>query len=283
MSGLRGYENIPLAVELGFNTTPEEGYGQQLVIYGNNVIDLEGSSEKVPEYKRIKNASEMLDNRRLSRLLSLFGMSESSAKQYADMDGTSMYIDANATLRFYEEEQGAVVEYTAASSQRGISLANNDSTADVLYNITCGAYSQVYSVMELFSAEDITLRIASDVTATYGEQGEIQLYVDCCYNGVPIFFEADGRGNHAAELRFNASGNLVYFKQRLFYVDGGAQTEKQYPPVMSAIDKVYSLRETSGKTMYIEDIFKSYRLKDEILSPVWCIRLKDDGNVYLID
>ena len=52
LSKKRGYKNIPLAAELGFNSKPEdESYGQQITIEGNVPIILEGGESSTPIYK----------------------------------------------------------------------------------------------------------------------------------------------------------------------------------------------------------------------------------------
>ncbi len=280
LSSMKGYKNIPLAEELGFNTAPQEGYGQQLAINGNNVIDLETAGEKLPVYVKIKNGASALDNRKRSSLLALFGMSESSAKQYADVD-VSMYIDVNGTLSFYEKESGTVMEYTAASNQKGISLDSGDFPGDIFYSMARGAYSCVYSVKDLFGISGLSLRFASDITRT-GEEGFTDIYIDYCFNGLPVCFEDQGKAQHGAWLRFNSKGNLVYLKQTLYDVeDSGIKAE--YLPVMTAIDSIYSHWGTESTAMYIRYINKGYRIEENSVRPVWCIRLKEDGNVYMVD
>jgi len=281
LSSLRGYKNIPLAVELGFNATPEEGYGQQLIIYGNNVIDLEGASESIPQYKKLENAHELLDNRGLSNLLSAFGISESSAKQYADVDGSAMFIDVNATLRFYNDEHGAVIEYTAASGQRGYEVVKSDSSNDVLYNVMCGAYTQVHTVKDIFGLDGINIGFSSDITdEVKGES--IDVYMDYCYRGVPVNFENSNMAVHAAQLKFNSDGKLIYYKQHLFNVED-SQIKQSYLPVMNAIDKSYTLLKSNDETMYITDIYKSFVYKDDKLLPVWSIRINNENKVYIVE
>ena len=280
LSGMRGYKNIPLAQELGFNTTPEVGYGQQLAINGNNVIDLEGSSGEVPEIVKIKNGASSLDNRKLSSLLAMFGMSESSAKQYADVDA-SMYIDANGTLSFYDSENGTVMEYTAASLQKGIPLSEGDFFGDIFYSMAHGAYSCVYSVKDLFGLSGVSLNFASDIIRT-GEQGFTDIYIDYCYNGVPVCFEEQSKAVHSAWVRFNSRGNLVYFRQILYDVKETTVTA-EYSPVMNAVDDVYSVWGSERGTMFIRYIYKGLRIEGDTVQPVWCIRLKNDGNIYMIN
>ena len=282
LSGLKGYKNIPLAVELGFNATPEEGYGQQLIIYGNNIIQLEGVSETVPEFEKIENAHELLDNSRFSNLLSLFGISESSAKQYADVDGSAMFIDVDATLRFYNDENGAVLEYTSASGQKGYELTKNDSANDILYNVVYGAYTQVYSVKDIFGLDGMSIRISSDVTDTAFNEGNVDVYVDYCYNGIPIVFASDGVAVHGAHLQFNSEGRLIFFKQHLFNLKS-SQSKQDYLPVMNAIDKSYALLEENEKTVYISDIYKSFVFKDGEVVPAWSIRLNNENKVYVVE
>ncbi len=275
----RGYKNIPLAEELGFNTATEEG--RQLAINGNTVIDLEGSKESLPEILKIKNATASLDNRKRSSLLSLFGMSESSAKQYADVDDSSMYIDANGTLRFFEDENRTVMEYTAASNQKGVDVSDGEFYGDIFYTMSRGAYSYVYSVKELFELSGVNLRFSSDIIQT-DENGFTDIYMDYCFNGVPLCFENQGKAQHCAWLRFNSKGNLVYYKQILFDVrETGAKTE--YMPVMTAIDNIYSAWGSGRESMYIRYIYKGYRIEKDTAQPVWCIRLEDDSSVYMIN
>lgn len=280
LSEQRGYKNIPIAEELGFNTAPGEGYEQQLAINGNIVIDLEGTNEKLPSFVEIRNAAAALDNRKLSSLLALFGMSESSAKQYADVDDASMYIDANGTLRFFEGENGTVMEYTAAGTQKGIAVLGDEFSADVFCNMARGAYSYVYSVKDLFELDGVTLRFASDIILT-GEDGFTDIYIDYCFNGMPVCVESNRNAQHSAWLRFNSRGNLVYYKQILFDVRNSDEVA-EYSPVMTAIDNIYSSWGERG-TMFIRYLYKGYRVENKNVVPVWCIRFEGDENIYMTE
>ena len=161
-------------------------------------------------------------------------------------------------------------------------MSGNDHSADAFYNMVCGAYSQVYSVKDLFSIEETTLRIASDITGVYDENSVKTIVVDYCYNGIPLYFENEGKAVHAAELKFNSSGNLIYYKQILFNVES-TQAEMEYSAVMSAIDKLYTKWETPRSTMFIRNISKSYCIQGETVSPMWAMKLKDDESVYVIE
>jgi hypothetical protein len=234
--------------------------------------------EPLPVYSKPDKDKVIQDNRSINQLLSAFGMSESSSKQYADVDGTAMFIDANATLRFYEGAECPVLEYSAAGS-RGKALSTGESSTDTLYGTICGAYSLAYSVKELFEMEELSLVIASDVTS-FANSGETVLYLDYCINGNPVYFAPEGLAVHGAEVRFNSSGNLVYYRQNLFDVKE-TLSKVSYPSVMSAIDKVYS--ENTGASVFVEDIFKSYRLGGGSVSATWGVRIKNDSNVYVIE
>lgn len=279
LTGLHGYKNIPLAEELGFNTLSDGETGQQLAINGNNVIDLEGSSETLPEFIKFKNAASTLGNKELSSLLSLFGMSESSAKQYADIDGSSMYIDTNATLRFFESENGTVMEYTAASDQKGIAVSAGD--YPVVYNIAHCAYTLVYSVKDLFEISGVDLCYASDITNA-NDNGFTEVYIDYCLKGIPLCFENQNKAVHAVQLRFNASGRLIYYKQILF--DAAESGEKaEYMPIMNAVDKTYSLQSGESENIYIQKIYKGYKIVQGSSEAVWLTRIKGNSGVYFAE
>ncbi len=283
LQSLRGYKNIPLAAELGFNSSPEEGYGQQLVINGNNIINLEEERSAVPNYVKIEEAAQTLDNSEMSHLLALFGMSESSAKQYAASSGAYMYIDTHATLGFSEGPSGTVMEYVAANNQKGAQYKDYDSSADILYNMACGAYSRAYSVAEMFLISNVSLRISSDITASVAdESGNMTVYIDYCYNGLPLYFEEDGLAQHAVTLRFNSAGELIYYKQTLFDVTESYDMA-EFMPVMNTIDKIYSLKDNPLETMFVDDIFKGYSLSGNEIKPIWCVRFKAEDKVYIVN
>ena len=278
LSRNKGYSNTPLAVELGFNSSPEEGISQQIVIDGNAVINLEGGYVPQVTLIPVENASDLLDNRSLNSLLALFGMSKSSASRYADSDGTSTYIDTYGSLSFHNIEDFPVIEYTAAASSKGKEL--NNTKTDIMYNMAYNSYTQVYSVAELFGINGVSFKIASDITtASISSQGETTIYIDYCANGIPLYLNSGEEVGHAAELRFNSSGELIYYKQNLFDVQ---QTDARIniPPVLDAINSLDPTDKIFGNVLYIKDIFGSYSIKDGEARFLWSIRIDGDDKIY---
>ncbi len=279
LSNVKGYENIPLAVELGFNTSPEEGFGGQITINGSVPIILESGEAPKPLYKNIKNAVTTLDNRALNKMLKCFGMSVSSANRYADKNGTAMYIDTEGTIKFYDDGKSSIIEYEAANMARGVEFENE--SAPALGSMVSGGYDIANKMCGYFDLNDICLNVSSDITDNMvNENGEFAFYIDYCTEGIPVYFCDNNKAEHSVELKFNSKGNLVYFKQRIFNVLP-TDSKNEFPAVIEAIDNVHSV--VNKDIIKIKKIFRGFCInKDESISGIWCVKLEDDETVYLV-
>ena len=279
LSEQEGYENIPLADELGFNTSPGDEIGQQLIIDGNTVINLEQQSMPAAVIVPSEDGFGALDNHRVNSLLSLFGMSKSSAKQYADSSST-MYIDTYGTLRFEEEEAFPAIEFSAANENKGILLPTDSVGGDLLYNIALSGYSKALGVSEIFQLNISSMRLASDLTGT-GENG-YTLYIDYLSEGNPVFTEENGKAAHAVTVRFNANGEIVYFRQALFGITAQGE-EDDILNVLEAVNRVYSELESENNAVNIKKIAKCYKLSGENAAGCWYVVTEADDTIYTIE
>lgn len=278
LSSADGYTNIPIAAELGFDTS--SGESAQAVINGNTVIDLEGGSVKNIEYLPVSANFDSLDNRSLNELLSCFGMSKSSAKQYADSRGI-MYIDALGTLRSYAENSCAVIEFTAANSQKGKAFTQQN--ADPMLSAVCGCYSLACTVEEIYGINGLTPGISSDLNENSTKDSVTTVYADFLANGVPVYVSDNSNVTHSIEMKFNGTGELIYYKQYLFdiYVKENAE-QISLSPVLNAVNNVYSVSDRSGKAMKVSDIFKCYRIGGGKTSAVWSVRFVGNDDIYTV-
>ena len=280
----RGYKNIPLAAELGFNSKPEDdSYGQKITIEGNVPIILEGGESSSPIYKNIKNAVANLDNRKLNKLLSLFGMSGSSANRYADKDGTAMYIDTQGTLKFYDDGKSSIIEYEAANNAKGAEIELLNVSDNILYDTARKGYEQVYSACEFFGINEVRLSAASDITdESIRDNGDLEIKINYCLNGIPVNFSENNVAHSSAEMIFNSKGNLVYYKQRLYNI-GLTDGENNFPAVLNAIDELYNVVEEKHGALEVEKIHRGYFVdEEEQVTAVWCIKLFGNDDIYIV-
>ena len=276
LSDADGYTNIPIAEELGFSTDSE--INQQIVIDGNAVINLEQQKLQNILFKPISGGFSALDNRNVNLLLSLFDMSKSSAKQYADIDGT-MYIDTYGTLRFSEKQGVSVLEFNAAKETHGVSLESTSQDGEILYDILYTGYSKACAVSEIYETDKLSFYIASDITTPDENGYTVQL--DYISDGVPVFAAEEGNVNHAVTMKFNLSGELIYYKQYLFELSQG-NGYSNIPGVLDAINLVYSAIEADDGPIRIKDISTCYKLNETKADACLCVITGKNGKIYTI-
>ena len=167
LSSVSNYKNIPFATELGFNTAADEDIKQQVIINGNVPIDLESHRLSPVEVSLPEKTISDIEDKKFNSILSLFGLSRSSAQEYADKDGSFMYIDTYGTLSYKIEENRSIVEYSSASK-----MAEGFSGSEALYKALYSGYSNSVNILEAFGLDNITLKISSDILSkSYNEYG----------------------------------------------------------------------------------------------------------------
>ena len=276
LSDADGYTNIPIAEELGFSTDSE--INRQIVIDGNAVINLEQQKLQNISFKSVSGGFSALDNRNVNFLLSLFDMSKSSAKQYADIDGT-MYIDTYGTLRFSEKESVSVLEFNAAKETHGVSLENNSQGGEIFYDILYTGYSKARAVSEIFETDNLSFYIASNITTPDENGYTVQL--DYVSEGVPVFATEEGTETHAVTMKFNLSGELIYYRKYHFELSPG-NGYSNIPGVLDAINLVYSAIGTNEEPIHIKDISACYKLNEAKAEACLCVITGKNDKIYTI-
>ena len=121
--------------------------------------------------------------------------------------------------------------------------------------------------------------IASDITTPDENGYTVQL--DYISDGVPVFAAEEGNVNHAVTMKFNLSGELIYYRQYLFDLLPG-NGYSNIPGVLDAINLVYSAIEADDGPIRIKDISTCYKLNETKADACLCVITGKNGKIYTI-
>ena len=181
------------------------------------------------------------------KTLPVFGYNSSLLRKTVSGDGTVVYVENNATIKYYSD---GTVEYSAVSDESGLKVSNGKGNVKAISD-TLKIVKELLDTSE-FDISLMNLHYSSELIDNKNNNYTVRL--NNMYNGAVINYDNISNSAVSAEIKNGYITNFVIHFVPFEESDENCDTI----PVLSAIDKLYFGH--SGK-MIINDVVKCYDFK----------------------
>lgn len=204
--------------------------------------------------------------------LNVFGYTASSLRKNVKSDGTTTFVENNATITFYFD---GTIEYNAVSKENGLRVSNGGKTSYQAVHDVLNVVSMLWEKSDV-AVKNLDYQLVSPLEDN--DEGKYQIRLDNMIDGIAVNY------SNVANNAVFAQVEGGYITRLVMHISDITETshKNESAPVLMAIDSVYEGR---GKdVMIIDDVYRSYDF-DESGKGIakWLFKLKDEDEVLVVD
>ncbi len=256
--------NCMLALEMNLDVdSPEAAVHMTTLLDSFLVLDSASTAETKKARLSGRNPLSEVAPATLERVTACFNYTPNLLYRYVDSEGTIVYLENDSSLKLY---QNGVIEFEALDASHGVSLSGGTSLYEAL-NAAIRFADDVYASV---SDAPFPMNVSSDLV--YAADSRMTFYFDYYSGGTPVVVDLQSGSrplSHAVEMTVEDK-SVVSFRMLLRdYTE--LSEEQSVMTVYRAVDSIADAYAVSDETLYISDMFLSYRedgLKTT-LSPCW--------------
>ncbi len=206
------------------------------------------------------------------RALSIFGHNASLLRKKVQNDGTIIFVENNATIKFYSD---GTIEYSAVSRENGLKMSDG----------SLGCYQAVCDVLNVaglvwneadIDAGNLDFQVVSDLVDKKSNKYTVK--IDNVYNGIAINFQNTCNNAIVAEVEEGYITKFVIHLSQISEMD----KKKENGPVHLAIDTLYEEYGNTG--MVIDDVYKCYNFDNDGRAYVkWAFEVRGSDEILVVD
>ena len=268
------HQNDTFAFEINLDTTSEQGEEVERMVGLSplallNISPQPVSGTQIKTQGIFKNADEL--ERFSESTLPIFGYSPSSLRKTVQNNGTIVYVENNATIKYHFD---GTVEYNAVSKEKGMKKSNTTPDCNQAVNDVLKVIKELWSKAEL---DNDFLNLHLDSPLIDNKNNKYTVKFNNIFNGVVVNYQNGGNNVVSAEVE---DGYITKFVIHFTNIsDTGS--ESQIMPVLSAIDKLYADHGTSK--MIIDDVYTCYDIKQNSGIDVgWAFKVRGTNEILVV-
>lgn len=268
-------QNDTFAFEINLDTSSDESENVERKVELSPLtlllISADMTSEKNIVCESIfENAWEL--EKFAERTLPVFGYNPSSLRKTVQSNGTIVYVENNATIKYYFD---GTIEYSAVSKERGLKKSDTASDCNQAINDVLKVVKELWSESGM-DGNSLNLHLDSSVIDSKTNRYTVKF--NNIYNGIVIDYDNVTPNAVYAEVE---DGYITNFKIHLVNISESEETSR-IMPVLEAIDKMYA--GYGDSKVIIDDVYKCYDIKrDRNVSAKWAFKIRGTDEILVID
>ena len=268
------HQNDTFAFEINLDISSEQGEKVERKV-GLSPLSLLNISPQPLAGTQIKTQGIFKNPAELEKFseitLPVFGYSPSSLRKTVQNNGTIVYVENNATIKYHFD---GTVEYNAVSKEKGMKKSNTTTDCNQAVNDVLKVIKELWTKSEL---ESDFLNLHMDSPLIDNKNNKYTVKFNNIFNGAVVNYQNGGNNVVSAEVE---DGYITKFVMHFTNISE-TDAESQIMPVLSAIDKLYADHGTNK--MIIDDVYTCYDIKQNNGIDVgWAFKVRGTNEILVV-
>lgn len=268
------HQNDTFAFEINLDISAEQGEKVERKV-GLSPLSLLNISPQPLAGTQIKTQGIFKNPAELEKFseitLPVFGYSPSSLRKTVQNNGTIVYVENNATIKYHFD---GTVEYNAVSKEKGMKKSNTTTDCNQAVNDVLKVIKELWTKSEL---ESDFLNLHMDSPLIDNKNNKYTVKFNNIFNGAVVNYQNGGNNVVSAEVE---DGYITKFVMHFTNISE-TDAESQIMPVLSAIDKLYADHGTNK--MIIDDVYTCYDIKQNNGIDVgWAFKVRGTNEILVV-